>query len=59
MKAYKIILRKIDWNTYYSIGYNYVEDTKVIYALSNNISKDVLKGYNNITVTEIEIIENN
>lgn len=52
MTIYKLTYQKIDWNAYYSTGYNYIIKNGTIYGLSEKI----VKSYCPITEKEGKII---
>ena len=60
MTIYKLHWVKIDWNSYYGNGYNYVKEEGVLYATTKEkamLNCPIILEEGKIEITEILVIE--
>lgn len=60
MKIYKLIYEKIDWNAYYSTGYNYIISNGTIYGMSEEIVRNhcpITEKEGKIVIEVIDVYE--
>ena len=60
MKIYRLVWKKYDWNAYYGLGYNFIKDSGVVYAMTKDkaISNcPITDQEGEIKITEIEVLE--
>lgn len=60
MKIYMVNWKKINWDAYYAVGYNYIIKSGTYYAVSRDIALKnlpIAEGEGKYNIAEVEVLE--